>query len=67
MPPDFRPWISALGLLVYGALGGLVAGLFWRPSRRPDPRGDPAAYTAYWVPGITALLLYFWVGAVVLT
>ena len=67
MPPDFLPWIFALGLLVYGALGGLVAGLLWHRIRSPNPREDPAAYAAYWFPAITALLLYIWVGTVIWT
>jgi hypothetical protein len=64
MPPDLLPWILALGLLVYGALGGFVAGRLWPPSQSPDPGGEPAAYAAYWFPGLTALLIYAWVGAV---
>jgi hypothetical protein len=67
MSPDLLPWIFALGLPVYGALGGFVAGRLWPPNRSPDPREDPAAYAAYWFPGITALLLYVWVGAVIFT
>jgi hypothetical protein len=67
MSPDLLPWIFALGPLVYGALGGLVAVLLWPHSRSPDPREGPAAYAAYWFPSTAALLLYIWLGAVLLT
>ena len=65
MPPDLLPWVLVLGLLVYGLLGGLVARRLWPASRSPDRREDPAANAAYWFPGITAVLIYSWLGALI--
>lgn len=65
MPPDLLPWVLVLGLLIYGLLGGLVARRLWPASRSPDRREDPAANAAYWFPGITAVLIYSWLGALI--